>query len=359
MIANRILKVPMAAPDDVAALDQELRSAGLAASSIGAVMCMTEGDGFARGFASLAISDWLGPLIGLEPEDVPERVPLIMIGGCSGLVSPYAAIFVNDPNAGLAPEDELRLSIGITATPIIPPSEVGTLAMVDAVAEAVQAAMDEAGIDGLEDVHNVQIKTPWPSPPELAGTSRSGMDPGLVGAYARAAGALGVAVALGEVRRDELTEEALTTRSDLRSDVASASSGNERNTVAVIVMGNAPGRAGAYRIGHSIMSDGIDLPGVYAALESAGVDPSSPPTAIADAVDHVFVKSAVDGTDECRGRRHVLRTDYLGPFSWLLGKAVIHATVAAVVGDPMMQVSGGGEHQGPPGGGSVAVVTKC
>jgi cyanuric acid amidohydrolase len=59
----------------------------------------------------------------------------------------------------------------------------------------------------------------------------------------------------------------------------------------------------------------------------------------------------------CRGRRHVLNTDFLG-YAWLVGKAVIHATVTAVVGDPMMQVSGGGEHQAPLGGGLVAVIVR-
>jgi cyanuric acid amidohydrolase len=53
-----------------------------------------------------------------------------------------------------------------------------------------------------------------------------------------------------------------------------------------------------------------------------------------------------------------MQTDYLAPYSWLIAKSVIHATVAGQLGDPMMQVSGGGEHQGPPGGGLVSVVVN-
>ena len=106
-----------------------------------------------------------------------------------------------------------------------------------------------------------------------------------------------------------------------------------------------------------VMRDGIDVEGVLEALASAGFEIGDGRDA-PSGIDHVFVNSAVDLSGECRGRRHVLQTDYLAPYSWLLAKAVIHATVASVVGDPMMQVSGGGEHQGPVGGGLVAIVRE-
>jgi cyanuric acid amidohydrolase len=108
-----------------------------------------------------------------------------------------------------------------------------------------------------------------------------------------------------------------------------------------------------------VLEDGADLAGVYRALKSAGLEVTSPlEPDFKNSVDHVFVKSAVELTHHCRGRRHVLGTDYLGGYSWLIAKAVVHTLVTSVVGDPMMQVSGGGEHQGKPGGGALAVVTR-
>jgi cyanuric acid amidohydrolase len=40
-------------------------------------------------------------------------------------------------------------------------------------------------------------------------------------------------------------------------------------------------------------------------------------------------------------------------------RAVVGAVVAAIVGDPMVYVSGGAEHQGPAGGGPVAVIARA
>jgi cyanuric acid amidohydrolase len=125
-------------------------------------------------------------------------------------------------------------------------------------------------------------------------------------------------------------------------------------------MGNSRSSKSPFRVGHAAMSDGIDVRGVYAALASAGIKANGPLAMEADnPVDHVFLKSAVDGIGACRGRRHVLASDFLGPYAWLIGKAVIHATVAGIVGDPMMQVSGGSEHQGRPGGGHLAVIARA
>ena len=40
-------------------------------------------------------------------------------------------------------------------------------------------------------------------------------------------------------------------------------------------------------------------------------------------------------------------------------RSVVNAVVASVVGDPMVYVSGGAEHQGPPGGGPIAVIARA
>lgn len=359
MKANRVLKVPMTSPEDTAGVEAALAAEGFSPTDVRAVMCMTESDGFGRGYASLAFAHAFAPALGCPPQDVAQQIPLIMIGGCSGLVTPYAAVFVDDPaSAWVTDGSGGGLSIGVTTTATLDPLDVGTPAMVDAVADAVRSAMADAGIDDVADVHNVQIKTPWPSSSALLNGPLSGLEAGSVGAMARAAGALGVAVALGEVSRADITADVFLRDPNLRSDVASVSAGTERVDAAVLVMGNSLTSASPYRIGHGVLRDGIDPHGVLDALRAVGIDSGWPFTADTTPVEHVFLKSAVDGTDECRGRRHVLRTDYLGPYSWLLGKAVVHATVASIVGDPMMQVSGGGEHQGPPGGGTVAVIAR-
>ncbi|PSN20031.1 cyanuric acid amidohydrolase, partial [filamentous cyanobacterium CCP5] len=41
-----------------------------------------------------------------------------------------------------------------------------------------------------------------------------------------------------------------------------------------------------------------------------------------------------------------------------MARAVVGSVLAAAVQDPMIYVSGGSEHQGPPGGGPVAVIVR-
>lgn len=363
MKAHRVLKVPMAGPDDLGGVERELERQSIGADRVKAVMCMTEGLGNGRGFATLAFSNFFHRELGWPVAEVAKKIPLIMIGGCSGFVAPYAALFVED-NKLEGSAGEARLSIGVTSTPDLDIEKFGTTAMVDDIADAVRQAMAMAGIEA-KDVHNVQIKTPWPTAEQLGKAKASGktvatLDTNRAGMLARGGSALGVAAALGEINRAALKDTDIANNWELWSDIASTSSGMERTNFAVIVMGNSRSSKSPFRIGHAAMKDGLDVSGVYAALASAGVEANGPLAVNTDnPVDHVFLKSAVDGTGACRGRRHVLSSDFLGAYAWLVGKAVIHATVAGVVGDPMMQVSGGSEHQGRPGGGHLAVIARA
>ena len=363
MKAHRVLKVPMAAPDDLAGVETELKRQSISPDRVKAVMCMTEGLGNGRGFATLAFSNFFHRELGWDVNDVPKRIPLIMIGGCSGFVAPYAALFIED-SASDGAASEPRLAIGVSSTADVDLAKFGTTVMVDEIADAVRKTMAVAGIEP-KDVHNVQIKAPWPQAHELAAAKEKGkkvvtLDTNRAGMLARGGAALGVGVALGEIDRKKLSDADIANDWSLWSDIASTSSGMERTNFAVLVMGNSRSSRSPFRIGHAAMSDALDAQGVYDALASAGVKADRPLAMGADnPVDHVFLKSAADGAGSCRGRRHVLGTDFLGAYSWLIGKSVIHATVASIVGDPMMQVSGGGEHQGRPGGGHVAIIARA
>jgi cyanuric acid amidohydrolase len=363
MKAHRVLKVPMAGPDDLAEVCSALKRESISPERIKAVMCMTEGLGNGRGFATLAFSNFFHRELGWAVEEVPKRIPLIMIGGCSGFVAPYAALFVEDA-ALEGSAEEPRLAVGISSTADFDLEKFGTTDMVDEIAAAVRKTMASAGIEP-KDVHNVQIKAPWPQSHELASAKEKGrkivtLDTNRAGMLARGGAALGVGVALGEIDRKKLTDADIASNWSLWSDIASTSSGMERSNFAVLVIGNSRSSRSPFRIGHAALGDALDANGVYAALASAGIETDRPlAMGPQNPVDHAFLKSAADGTGSCRGRRHVLGTDFLGAYSWLIGKAVIHATVASIVGDPMMQVSGGGEHQGRPGGGHLAIIARA
>src|SRR3712207_6861098 len=63
--------------------------------------------------------------------------------------------------------------------------------------------------------------------------------------------ALGIAVALGEIEMP--TQEQVMRDLSLYSSVASCSSGVELDQAQIVVVGNARGHGGSYRIGHSVM----------------------------------------------------------------------------------------------------------
>ena len=58
-----------------------------------------------------------------------------------------------------------------------------------------------------------------------------------------------------------------------------------------------------------------------------------------------------------RGRRHTMLDDS-DINSTRHARATVNAVIASIVGDSMVYVSGGAEHQGPPGGGPVAAIVR-
>src|SRR4029079_252057 len=102
--------------------------------------------------------------------------------------------------------------------------------------------------------------------------------------------ALGIAVALGEI--DMPRDEDVMHHRSLFSSVASCSSGVELDQAQVVVVGNAVGVGGRYRIGLSVMTNALDQDGIWPAFPSAGLDlPERPRTSDLDGkLVNVFLK---------------------------------------------------------------------
>jgi cyanuric acid amidohydrolase len=167
--------------------------------------------------------------------------------------------------------------------------------------------------------------------------------------------ALGIAVALGEIEMP--TDADVMHDRSLFSAVASCSSGVELDRAQVVVVGNAPGVGGRYRIGHSVMKDALDADGIWAAIKDAGLDlPERPHTADLDGrLVNVFLKCEVSQDGVVRGRRNAMLDD--SDVHWHRQiKAAVGGVTAAVTGDPAVFVSVSAAHQGPDGGGPVAAI---
>jgi cyanuric acid amidohydrolase len=177
-------------------------------------------------------------------------------------------------------------------------------------------------------------------------------------ALARAAGAFGVALALGEIAESDITEAALLQNFAVHSDRASISSGVEVACNEVIVLGNSPLWSGDLRIAHRPMSDALDIGAVVRVLADLDIA-ASPQVAPHDRgrVQAVFVKCEPDRRGHIRGQRHTMLDDTdINAQRHIRG--AVGGLVAGVVGDTRIFVSGGAEHQGPDGGGLIAAIAE-
>src|SRR5437867_7199579 len=100
------------------------------------------------------------------------------------------------------------------------------------------------------------------------------------------------------------------------------------------------------------MEDAIDAGAVRRAMRAAGCDGDG-----AGRVVGVFAKAEASPSGRIRGRRHTMIDDSDINHT-RHARAAVAAVVASVIGDPLVYVSGGAEHQGPSGGGPVAAIVR-
>jgi cyanuric acid amidohydrolase len=174
-------------------------------------------------------------------------------------------------------------------------------------------------------------------------------------AYSRGASALGVATALGEVDSD-IGDERVLKDYDLFSSVASTSAGIELMHNVIIVMGNSATSASPFVIGHAVMRDAIDGAAVIDALESVGLSAASD-TVLRDRLVNIFAKAEASPDGTVRGYRHTMLDD-TDISATRHARAAVGGLIAGLAGTGAIYVSGGAEHQGPPGGGPVAAIAR-
>jgi cyanuric acid amidohydrolase len=367
MQAN-VHRLSMQHPGDLGALAALFDSGALAPADVVAVIGKTEGNGgvndFTRGYFTFALATLLSERLGTSRSDILKRIPCVLSGGTEGVLSPHYLVFERRRSDGsAAPPAGKRLAIGVAFSAPMLPEAIGRRAHVDAIAGAVEAAMRDAGIDDANDVHFVQVKTPCVTVARAAaaqarGASAVSTDANRAMAYARAAGAFGVAAALGELDRGALTDAAMLSDTTLYSSRASVSSGVEVECNEVIVLGNSGRWTGDLTIAHRPMCDALDLPAVTATLADLGIT-AAPQVTAADArrIRGVLVKCEPDRHGAVRGHRHTMLDDTdINAQRHIRG--AVGGLVAGVMGDGRIFVSGGAEHQGPDGGGLIAVIAE-
>ena len=360
--AIEVRKVPIHSVADASELTKLIDDGVFEAERVIAIIGKTEGNGgvndYTRIIADRAFREALVAK-GADPERV-RQVPIVWSGGTDGVISPHATIFATVPPEKTEPSDDLRLTVGFAMSEPILPEEIGYTGMIRKVADAVKVAMERAGITDPKDVHYVQTKTPLLTIHTIRDAESRGQKVWTHHTHesmdlSNGTTGLGIAVALGEIEMPK--DEDVMNNRDLYSSVASCSSGVELDQAQVVVVGNAKGVGGRYRIGHSVMRDALDADGIWAAIKDAGLDlPERPhPSDIGGRLVNVFLKCEASQDGQVRGRRNAMLDD--SDVHWHRQiKACVGGVTASVTGDPAVFVSVSAAHQGPDGGGPVAAI---
>lgn len=358
----KVHRISASAPNDVSGIEGAIAAGRIDPKGVIAVLGKTEGNGlvndFSRGLATTALSSLFERYL---PKADAAQVCLVMSGGTEGGMAPHWIVFERQEGrvgeGGASP----ALAIGRAHTPALPCEHLGRTAEVDQVAAGVHAAMEDAGISDPADVHFVQIKCPLLTAQRIAEADARDVpvatrDTLKSMGLSRAASALGVAVALGEIAREIISDAHIGADWSLWSGRASTSSGIELVNHEIVVLGMSKAWSGPLAVDHAVMADGIDIEPVRAALARLGLgapgqlDPAQRQKLVA-----LLAKAEASHDGRLRDKRHTMLDDS-DIASTRHARGFVCGALAGLVGHAEIYVSGGAEHQGPDGGGPVAVI---
>ena len=358
MPVAKVHRISAAAPDDMSGIEAAIADGRIDPKGVVAVLGKTEGNGlvndFSRGQATTALSTLFRRHLA---HDKADAICLVMSGGTEGAMAPHFVILERAEGDGAGP----ALAIGRAHTPPLPYWHLGRLAEVDMVADGVCAAMADAGITHADDVHFVQIKCPLLIAKRIAEADARGetvatRDTLKSMGLSRGASALGAAVALGEIARDKIIDAAIGTDTSLWSGRASSSAGIELIDHEIVVLGMSEAWSGSLAVDHALMADAIDVEPVRAALARLGlVAPGQLSAEQRKRLVAVLAKAEASHDGTLRGHRHTMLDDS-DIASTRHARAFVAGALAELVGHAEIYVSGGAEHQGPDGGGPVALI---
>ncbi len=354
------------APHDVRGLQGLLASGAVRAEDVRCVLGKTEGNGgrndFTRDLAMGAYEALLAPRLGCAPEAVQDRVVFSFSGGTEGVVTPHAVVIAQEGDSLATPRAEKRLAVAVGYTREFAPSEIGRMPQVLETARVVRELVASLRVDGPGDVHLVQMKGAIPSYTHAEGEAAAAAGAPLRSdmVYSRGASALGVALALGEVSAEALSDAVICRDWSLYSGVASCSAKPGLRRTEVLVFANSRYATGDLVIAHGVLQDIVDAEGVRAVARDAGLDVARLGHDATERARIVgaFAKSEADPRGTVRGRRHTMLTDDdIGDTRY--SRCVLASVIASVLGDTRVYVSTRAEHHGPLGGGPLALIVRA
>jgi cyanuric acid amidohydrolase len=335
------LTLDMPDPGDASALAAALADGRLPRAGLRAILVKTPGNGLTNDHTRTLALRSIAAVLGPGPAPM-----LLASGGTEGVALPHLTVLAEAP--ATAPRRGGGLALGLGAGPRVPAGGHGGLPMARATAAALAAAMQAAGLTTPGAVQLALVKAPLPTPLAFAGTEDAYA---ALKGRARGAAALGIAAALGEIPWSTVTARPAPALHARRALVAA---GTDATAPEVLVLGRGRGWGGRLGLSAGLLADMLDAPGAAGLLAPLGLT-AAPQLAPADRarLRGVIVKGEMPA--QLRGTRPAVLDDSdIHPNRHF--RAALSGMLGGLLGEQRLFLSGGAEHQAPPGGVLFAVI---
>ena len=284
-----------------------------------------------------------------------EKSTFLFSTGCEGAMTPFGTLFVDADEPGAKPSPRgAALAIGCARSRSLRPEEIGTPAHADIVAETVRSGMRDAGVEPA-DVALVVVKTPITS--HIPASAGAVFNRRISSALSKAVGALGAGVALGEVDRARVVQDAIDTDHSLYAKRAMVFSGSELDCVEILLLANRRGAAGALSVQTGFLRDLLDAQGLRDMFAAAGCElDARGELADPSRVAATLIKAGAAPDGKVRGRRTTMKSSHIDMDKHV--RAAVSGTIGSILGDTRVFISANTVHQAPPGGGLAACIVR-
>lgn len=352
-------RIAAAAPNDMSGIEAAIARGDIEPAGIVAIFGKTEGNGcvndFTRGFAVQSLRLMLARHVSSA---LAEKIVMVMSGGVEGALSPHWLVF--EAREAAADGASPALAIGAARTPPLPFAELGRKGQALMVARGVEAAMAAAGLAEPAQVHYAQVKCPLLTAERIARATGPCVTHDTLKSmgFSRGASALGVGLALGEIAPEDVTDERICADASLFCTRAGASAGVELEDHEIMVAGMSTQWRGPLVIDHAVMADAIDIEPARAALARLGFSSQGQVAPSERRRLHAaLAKAEASSNGLLRGARHAMLEDS-DISATRHARAFAGGALAGLFGFTELFVSGGAEHQGPDGGGPIALIAS-
>jgi cyanuric acid amidohydrolase len=350
-----VVRYETAHPGDTSDLSEQLAAFPANRMRKVALLAKTEGNSdvndFSRQYGMLSARL---ALLAHGGEKLVERSSFLFSTGCEGAMTPFGYLFVDLDDEGAPAASGEALVFGRARSRSLRSEEIGTPQHSDIVAETVKAAMTDAGV-GQDEVGLAIVKTPVTSHIPAIAKKKAG-NKRITSAFSKAVGALGAGVALGEVDRAMVVQEAFDRDHTLHARRAIVFSGSELDCVEILLLANKRGAAGNLRVHAGHLVDLLDAEGIRRVLAEAGCRIESCAVADPDRVVAILLKVGLDPSGALRGSRTTMRTSHLDTDKHL--RATMSGIIGSIVGTTHAFISANTVHQTAPGGGICAFIVR-